>query len=1195
MARYSSGGGSGYDGYEDDFEVDAGDDLDGELEVDLGQADDGESTAAAADAGAGGGEDTAASAVTPQRSLTAQTSSYRGQDDGDAEQEGAASTYDSPPVASGRPDEQDSAGPTPQAATSASPAVAPTSSSPLSPPAPPLPPLNQTVSPYLARNASYHSEASSAGGGLAPAARAPAVSHDPSPANAVSFAAHVPAAAAALPAGAGGVPPRPGTSRGPGTQSAAAAIHSRPATASSASRAQPPAPAGYSQQQPHQAQYAQAQQYAASADAAGAMPALSLALLQQATQSDAAVQQQQLAAAIRQSVDVLRASEQARQLQAAVETLTAQVLAAERSRAAAEQALVELTQRMQEQEKRLNESWEAKLLEKQREVQQLRTKVTQLESQGVKGRLTATSSTNPRGSVQGGGISPEEAAALRKELEQTEVLIRGYQQENEAATRRIKELEESLTAAQAHAAEEVLRSERAVLVARDDVGRRNAETANKLARVLALEKELEGVRDEARVRESELKAQLEKLREEKKSMEAKAGGVDLKVMADGDVLVKQLREEMETARRANQALVQELQAKLQWYAENQDMLNKNDSLMAEQRDVIQQLQARLAQYEGVGSKGPAATRAASAQARVRELEAQVDQLHKALRGKAPANSLAAVVAAARPSAEENALVAELREQVEELGRQLREKDEEHERQLRSHLQQLDRLKAQYSERAGRLEAATKNRGRAKELERQLEEQKAIFARRVRELEAKLRAAQEQGAAIPPTPLPGPPASVMQTPTKGLGAAAGHGQGHGGGGAGGGGHPPPAPSSVSAAARRDDLVPASHLRARELEVKKLTADLERKSKQVSELHLKLGEAEARILKLTADLRRSHNAAAMGASPLPSRARNEHLPFDDRPVGPGRDAGGRTQQRLFASESGGGADDRDDVRSDDAAGAAPRGGVGRAVSAELVEKLEERCGSLTVENGSLRSQVAALGRQLAALRLELEEARGTDGSGSSSQQQAAIADLRRKLDAAELALATVQRSATEAVEAKVAAAAEHQRAMLRLHDEVAYREGLKWQERMAVLEQELRSAQQRCEQAESELAVLRSRGAGSWSPEAAAFVAMERRLDEMAREMAQREAKWRAVLQDTQSLHGVQSDIERRKWEAALAAKEAEVQATRSELQSLLEEVAAVQALQSRAAAQKQQRLLASHQAATVGAGPGGAGGGQEAHN
>ncbi len=52
---------------------------------------------------------------------------------------------------------------------------------------------------------------------------------------------------------------------------------------------------------------------------------------------------------------------------------------------------------------------------------------------------------------------------------------------------------------------------------------------------------------------------------------------------------------------------------------------------------------------------------------------QVDQLHKALRGRAPANSLAAVVAAARPTSEESAAAAELREQVEELEGQLRHK------------------------------------------------------------------------------------------------------------------------------------------------------------------------------------------------------------------------------------------------------------------------------------------------------------------------------------------------------------------------------------------------------------------------------------------------------------------------------------------------------------------------------------------
>lgn len=42
-------------------------------------------------------------------------------------------------------------------------------------------------------------------------------------------------------------------------------------------------------------------------------------------------------------------------------------------------------------------------------------------------------------------------------------------------------------------------------------------------------------------------------------------------------------------------------------------------------------------------------------------------------------------------------------------------------------------------------------------------------------------------------------------------------------------------------------------------------------------------------------------------------------------------------------------------------------------ELVERLEERCGGLTVENKNLRGQVERLTGQLAALRRELEGVR------------------------------------------------------------------------------------------------------------------------------------------------------------------------------------------------------------------------------
>lgn len=60
-----------------------------------------------------------------------------------------------------------------------------------------------------------------------------------------------------------------------------------------------------------------------------------------------------------------------------------------------------------------------------------------------------------------------------------------------------------------------------------------------------------------------------------------------------------LKREMEESKGAMQALVGQMQEKLAWYAENQELVNKNDGLVAEQRAIIQALEARLAQKEGV--------------------------------------------------------------------------------------------------------------------------------------------------------------------------------------------------------------------------------------------------------------------------------------------------------------------------------------------------------------------------------------------------------------------------------------------------------------------------------------------------------------------------------------------------------------------------------------------------------------------
>eukprot|EP00983_Pelagomonas_calceolata_P043647 1138987-Pelagomonas_calceolata.AAC.11 len=62
----------------------------------------------------------------------------------------------------------------------------------------------------------------------------------------------------------------------------------------------------------------------------------------------------------------------------------------------------------------------------------------------------------------------------------------------------------------------------------------------------------------------------------------------------------------------------------------------------------------------------------------------------------------------------------------------------------------------------------------------------------------------------------------------------------------------------------------------------------------------------------------------------------------------------------------------------------------------------------------------------------------------------------------------RAHSEAVERCALLTAEHQRSLLRIADEAAYKEGLKWQERLAATEARVRDAQARAETLAAELA-------------------------------------------------------------------------------------------------------------------------------
>ncbi len=94
-------------------------------------------------------------------------------------------------------------------------------------------------------------------------------------------------------------------------------------------------------------------------------------------------------------------------------------------------------------------------------------------------------------------------------------------------------------------------------------------------------------------------------------------------------------------------------------------------------------------------------------------------------------------------------------------------------------------------------------------------------------------AQAHGAAIPPTPLLGPAtaaSSVLHTPTKGAGASHSSGASAQGDAAARGGGAGSSSGGHGHGHSKEDLVPGAALRAREAELKKLGAELERRAKQ-----------------------------------------------------------------------------------------------------------------------------------------------------------------------------------------------------------------------------------------------------------------------------------------------------------------------------------------------------------------------------
>jgi hypothetical protein len=419
---------------------------------------------------------------------------------------------------------------------------------------------------------------------------------------------------------------------------------------------------------------------------------------------------------------------------AEVHELRAQV-AAERRRSAGLQQELESTRQNAEQRERLMQQ------DNSERVARLEERIFQLNRQlNERGAEQATATYRElvrRGlELKSSFMDQGSVAKMQAEMRSMEQLVEGLNKEN-------ARLAQDLKTAQAR----IKGAEHAMFLENRQLQQQNDELRERLAQVEQTPFQLAGDKASEEIRRlkaalanarrngdasrQEISQRLEELRRERDELHfevaqlrrklgqgagsatapASAGGPG--AAASGDAKrapaerVAEAEEQLAKLRAEKDADIAALQRKLQWYVENQEIIDSYARKLEEQKASEQALRTRIGELEdelvhthsganaaGSHASGLVAHRRAADLKRIKELEGEVEELRRALRTRHP-DSVAELI---RATKEDSQQVRDLKQSVARLEKALSEKDDELLRKLRSLRQQHEQVKLGYEQR-----------------------------------------------------------------------------------------------------------------------------------------------------------------------------------------------------------------------------------------------------------------------------------------------------------------------------------------------------------------------------------------------------------------------------------------------------------------------------------------------------------------
>ncbi|KFO94684.1 hypothetical protein N320_12735, partial [Buceros rhinoceros silvestris] len=317
-------------------------------------------------------------------------------------------------------------------------------------------------------------------------------------------------------------------------------------------------------------------------------------------------------------------------------------------------------------------------------------------------------------------VTEEKLAQIQKEIEDQEVIIQGYQQENERLYKQMKELQ-----IQNKKNEERMFKENQCLMSELTAIREKIEKTNNIQSEIVQNSEparnqsfteLISELRAARKEETKLQEEIRRLKQDKQALEVDLGQAkkerDLAKVQTASISGEKSYE-FKVMEESYKQEITHLKRRLQWYAENQDLLDKDAARLKDAREEIEKLKLEVEKLRAeaggqcVQQKKRLQDRAADAK-RIQDLERQIREMEGILKRRYP-NSLPALIYAAAAAEKTSDLSARtstvdfLERRIKKLETELEGKDDEAKKSLRAMEQQFQKIKIQYEQRLVELE------------------------------------------------------------------------------------------------------------------------------------------------------------------------------------------------------------------------------------------------------------------------------------------------------------------------------------------------------------------------------------------------------------------------------------------------------------------------------------------------------------